>query len=47
MSDDLEYEIRTKLSHKMQMERFGWCMCEGTNGEGHMADDCPREGDKN
>jgi len=32
-----------QLTHKTQVEQFGWCICEGTNGEGQMADDCPRE----
>jgi hypothetical protein len=46
MEDDLEYELRTQLSHANQVERFGWCMCEGTNGEGHIADGCPTVGDQ-
>lgn len=46
MSDDLEYEIRAKLGHKVQIEGFGWCICEGTDGEGQMANDCPTVGDK-
>jgi hypothetical protein len=40
MDDLMEYELRVKLSHKEQVERFGWCMCEG---EGHIADDCPTD----
>jgi hypothetical protein len=39
-----EWEERTGLSHAYQVERWGWCVCEGTNGEGQLADDCPREG---
>lgn len=31
------------LTHATQVERFGWCICEGTNGEGQLADDCPKE----
>jgi formylmethanofuran dehydrogenase subunit E len=34
-----------ELTHATQVERFGWCICEGTNGEGQLADDCPREED--
>lgn len=45
MSDDLEYEIRTKLNHKTQVERFGWCICEDTEGQGQLAADCPVEGE--
>ena len=37
-----EFETRTDLSHAEQLEKFGWCICEGTNGEGQLADDCPR-----
>ena len=32
-----------ELNHATQVERFGWCICEGTNGEGQLADDCPKE----
>jgi hypothetical protein len=32
-----------ELTHATQVERFGWCICEGTNGEGQLADDCPKE----
>ena len=42
-----EWEERTGLSHAYQVERWGWCICEGTNGEGHLAEDCPREGESN
>lgn len=31
-----------ELTHATQVERFGWCICEGTNGEGQLADDCPK-----
>jgi len=31
-----------QLTHKTQVERFGWCICEGTDGEGQLAEDCPR-----
>lgn len=40
-----EWEERTSLSHAEQMERFGWCVCEDTNGEGHLAQDCPQTGE--
>jgi len=41
MIDDLkEWEERARLDHAGQVERFGWCVCEGTNGEGQLAHDC-------
>jgi hypothetical protein len=36
-----EWAEQTNLTHAQQIDRFGWCVCEGTNGEGHMAEDCP------
>ncbi len=45
MKDDLEYKLRTDMNHEAQMEKFGWCICEGTSGEGQLAEDCP-EGDR-
>lgn len=38
MNDLMEYELRVKLSHKEQVARFGWCMCEGG---GHISEGCP------
>ena len=35
-----------ELTHATQVERFGWCICEGTNGEGQLAEDCPKEESK-
>ena len=43
MNEVKEWEERTSLNHAEQVERFGWCICDGTNGEGHMAEDCPKE----
>ena len=40
-----EWEERTNLTHAQQVDRFGWCVCEGTEGEGHLSADCPREGE--
>lgn len=37
-----EWEERTGLTHAQQLDRYGWCVCEGTNGEGQMAEDCPK-----
>jgi hypothetical protein len=42
-----EWDERTNLTHAQQLDRFGWCVCEGTNGEGHMAEDCPVESEDN
>lgn len=36
------WDNRTELTHAEQLENFGWCVCEGTNGEGQMAEDCPK-----
>ena len=40
-----EWETRVNLTHAQQLDRYGWCVCEGTNGEGQLAEDCPREGE--
>ena len=40
------WQDMANLTHATQVERFGWCICEGTNGEGQLADDCPREESK-
>ena len=37
MNDIQEYELRTELTHAEQVERFGWCMCEG---DGHKSEGC-------
>jgi len=36
------WEERVELTHAEQLEKFGWCVCEGTDGEGQMAEDCPK-----
>jgi hypothetical protein len=41
MDEVEEWEERTELTHAEQVDKFGWCVCEGTNGEGHLAKDCP------
>ena len=41
MNDVMEWSERVELTHATQVERFGWCICEGTEGQGHLADDCP------
>ena len=40
--DSHEWEERVGLTHAEQKEKFGWCICEGTNGEGQLAEDCPK-----
>jgi hypothetical protein len=40
----ISWEELAQLTHKTQVEQFGWCICEGTDGEGQLADDCPTEG---
>jgi hypothetical protein len=41
--DSISWEELSQLTHATQVERFGWCICEDTDGEGHLADDCPVE----
>ena len=43
MDDDILFYELIKLSHAQQVEKIGWCICEFTNGEGQLADDCPRK----
>lgn len=44
--DSISWGELAELTHTTQVERFGWCICEDTNGEGQLHDDCPiREGD--
>ena len=42
LNDSISWGELAELTHATQVERFGWCICEGTNGEGQLADDCPR-----
>ena len=44
MDDDILFGELIELSHAQRVEKMGWCICEGTNGEGQLADDCPRIG---
>lgn len=39
--EDISWEELANLTHATQVERFGWCICEGTDGEGQLAEDCP------
>jgi hypothetical protein len=41
MDDVLEWQERVTMTHAEQLNKFGWCVCEGTNGEGQKAEDCP------
>lgn len=43
--DSISWGELAELTHATQVERFGWCICEDTNGEGQLHDDCPREGE--
>jgi hypothetical protein len=43
--EDEEWDLRANLTHAQQLDQFGWCVCEGTNGDGQMSADCPREGE--
>jgi len=36
--DVKEYNERVELTHAQQVERFGWCLCDG---DGHIAEGCP------
>jgi hypothetical protein len=42
--DSISWGELAELTHATQVERFGWCICEDTDGEGQLHDDCPREG---
>ena len=44
--ESYSWQDMANLTHATQVERFGWCICEGTNGEGQLADDCPKEESK-
>lgn len=43
--EDTEWDQRTELTHAQQLDKFGWCVCEGTDGQGQMAEGCPQEGE--
>ena len=45
MSDTISWGELAELTHATQVERFGWCICEDTDGQGHLSDDCPVEGE--
>jgi hypothetical protein len=45
LEESISWGELAELTHATQVERFGWCICEGTNGEGQLAEDCPREGE--
>lgn len=36
-----EWELRVNLTHAQQIDQLGWCICEGTDGQGQLANDCP------
>ena len=40
--DSISWGELAQLTHATQVERFGWCICEGTDGEGQLAEDCPK-----
>lgn len=40
--DSISWGELAELTHKEQVNRFGWCICEGTGEEGQLAEDCPR-----
>ena len=44
--ESYSWQDMANLTHATQVERFGWCICEGTNGEGQLAEDCPKEESK-
>lgn len=39
--DSISWGELAELTHATQVERFGWCICEDTDGQGQLADDCP------
>ena len=40
--DSISWGELAELTHATQVERFGWCICEDTDGEGQLHDDCPK-----
>ena len=45
MNDSISWGELAELTHAAQVERFGWCICEGTDGQGQLSDDSPVEGE--
>jgi hypothetical protein len=43
--DTISWGDLAELTHATQVERFGWCICEDTDGQGQLAADCPVEGE--
>jgi hypothetical protein len=39
--DSISWGELAELTHATQVERFGWCICEDTDGQGQLHDDCP------
>jgi hypothetical protein len=39
--DAISWGELAELTHATQVERFGWCICEDTDGEGQMGEGCP------
>ena len=37
--ESISWEELANLTHATQVERFGWCICEG--GQGHISEGCP------
>jgi hypothetical protein len=36
-----EYYERVEMTHADQLDKFGWCICEGE--EGHISEGCQTE----
>ena len=43
--DSISWGELAELTHATQVERFGWCICEDTDNQGQLHDDCPVEGE--
>jgi hypothetical protein len=41
--ESISWSELAELTHATQVERFGWCMCEGSGTFNYT--DCPKEGE--
>lgn len=41
MDEQLSWSEIAELTHKTQVEKFGWCCCEDNEGNDNPYPDCP------
>ena len=44
MNDNMSWSEVALLTHKTQVERFGWCLCEDNEGNENPYSDCTEDG---